>query len=159
MTADQITQTEKKIPVYKKVIVVLSVMATIAGTLTGIMTWANLGFSDAFLAKWGQSFGMAMTVMMPIAIVLIGIFSKIIARAFPNMRPLPQAIIVGVIASIVMQSIMALLTSFNAVGLEVWADYRAGVINAFITAFPYGLIMALIMTTIIKPRLLAYVKS
>jgi len=67
--------------------------------------------------------------------------------------------IIGLLLSIVMQSIMAVITAANAVGFDNFALYGVAWLDAFITAIPVGLVLALILTTVIKPRLEAYLKT
>lgn len=150
---------QKKISLIKKLGIVFSIMSVIAGILTGIMTWANLGFSDTFLSIWGVSFITTIVFLLPILGILMALFSKLVKRAFPKFSALRQNMIIGLLLSIVMQSIMAVITAANAVGFDNFALYGAAWLDAFITAIPVGLVLALILTTVIKPRLEAYLKT
>lgn len=58
--AGQAARAQKRTPILKKQAIVLPIMSVVAGTLTGIMTWANVGFTDEFLSIWGKSFITAM---------------------------------------------------------------------------------------------------
>lgn len=143
----------------KKSVLVLSVMAVVAGILTGLMTWANVGFSDAFVATWLKSFVTAMVVMMPVAGLLMVVFSKLVERFLPTLSTLRKSVLVGLSMSVVMQSIMAVITGYNAVGMGDMSVFRAAWGHAFITAFPVGLALALTLTTVVKPRLEAALKT
>ena len=126
---------------------------------TGIMTWANLGFSETFLASWGRSFLTAMLVMMPIAGLLMVAFTSTVNRLFPGLRVLLQNLLIGLAMSLVMQSIMAVITAANTVGFDNFGLYGASWSNAFLTALPVGIIFAVTLTTVIKPRLEVYLKG
>ncbi len=54
----------------------VTVMASVAGVLTGLMTWDNTGFSEPFRPNWGISFLKAASVHLPFAILLMGLFEK-----------------------------------------------------------------------------------
>ena len=44
-----------KRPLVQKILVVAAIMTTIGGTLTGIMTFANVGLSKTFIHDWLSS--------------------------------------------------------------------------------------------------------
>jgi hypothetical protein len=156
---DQAAGQHKQTPLIKKIGIVFSMMSVVAGTLTGIMTWANLGFSDAFMTSWGRSFVMALVVMMPVAGLLIALIGALVKRALSTLTAFQQNLITGLVASVIMQSLMAVITAFNAVGFSNWGTYLTAWSTAFVTAFPVGLALALILTTLIKPRLEVLLKS
>lgn len=159
LPAKAASPSRKPYSLLKKVALVLSIMAVVAGILTAIMTWANLGFSDAFLATWLKSFATAMVVMMPVAGLLMVAFGAVVERHFPGLSPLQQNVLVGLSMSVAMQSIMAVITGYNAVGLADMAAFRAAWVQAFAAAIPVGLALALLVTTVIKPRLQAALKN
>jgi len=142
----------------KKIAILLLVMSTIASSLTGLMTWANLGFSELFLRNWFHSFLLAMIVMMPIAFGLIALFTKVISRLLPHAPKLYQNLSIGFLMSLAMQSIMAVVTTYNNLGLTTIQQFKTAWFHAFITAYPTGLVLALILTTVIKPRLESFLK-
>lgn len=143
----------------KKAFVVLSILSVIAATLTGIMTWANLEASCSFFYVWGKSFVSALFVMMPVAALIIAILTKLVKRFLSSLSQRYQNLIIGFFMAILMQSVMAIITTFNAVGYSDSTTFSLHWAHALMTAFPIGLAFALLMTTVIKPRLEAYVKS
>lgn len=143
----------RRVPAIKKLAIVLSVMATIAGTLTGIMSWANVGLTDALAPTWLRSFVTAMVVMVPLAGLLMVALGGLVQRVLPTWSALHKNLLIGLTMSVVMQSIMAAITGFNAVGLGDMTQLKAAWTHAFTTAFPVGLMLALTLTTVVKPRL------
>lgn len=61
--------------------------------------------------------------------------------------------------AILMQLVIAIVTTINTVGYSDISIFYTSWLNAFITSFPLGLCIALLMTTFIKPRLVTYVKG
>jgi hypothetical protein len=45
-------ETTKKTPVLLKVLVLVSMMSLIGGSLTAVMTYMNVGFGDTFIQQW-----------------------------------------------------------------------------------------------------------
>ena len=142
-----------------KIAIALSVMAPVAAILTGVMTWANTGFGNAFLADWSVSFLKALFVLMPFALIVMGLLARVIEAALPKLSPLGQNIVLGVIMAFVMQSLMAVITAGTTAGFGDTQIFAGLWWNALVTSFPVGLVMALVMTTLIRPRLIAILRS
>ena len=150
-------ETKRSIPA--KITIALSVMAPVAAILTGVMTWANTGFGGSFLADWGISFLKALFVLMPFALIVMGLLARVIEAALPSVSPLGQNIILGIIMALVMQSLMAVITAGTTAGFGDVQYFVSLWWNALVTSFPVGLAMALVMTTLIRPRLIVILRS
>lgn len=149
----------RKVAVIKKMAVVLTVLSIVAATITGIMTWANIGLSCSFFYVWASSFATAIFVMMPLAMLMVTLLTKLIQRYLSSLSLLNQNLLIGFCMALFMQSVMAFITTFNAVGYSSLATFTPYLLHALIISFPVGLAFALLMTTVIKPRLEAYIKS
>ncbi|MAB17852.1 MAG: hypothetical protein CMN07_12005 [Roseobacter sp.] len=149
--------THRSIP--QKIAIVAAVMGSVAGTLTGIMTWANTGFSEIFLPNWGISFLKAVFVLLPFAFLLMGLFDKLLSRIMPGLAPMKLRIVLGLIMAVIMQSLMAVITAGTEAGFGDMTVVRELWLNAFITAFPVGLALALVLTTTVRPWLLAMLRA
>ncbi len=68
---------------------------------------------------------------------------------------LKRNLLLGLIMSMVMQSLKALLTDGTEAGFGDMSVVKALWNNAFITANPVGLTLALLLTTTVRPWLLA----
>lgn len=146
-------------PLIQKIAILFAVMSVVAGILTGLMTWANTGFSESFLPNWGISYLKAVFVLLPLAFFLMGLFGKLLSRLLPGLAPLKQRILLGFIMAMLMQSLMALMTAGTEAGFAdmalVWQLWT----NAFVTAFPVGLVLALTLTTTVRPWLMTMLRA
>ena len=70
----------KKTPLIYKILVIMSVITLIGGTLTGIMTYVNVGVTEHFYADWFTSFISAVLVMAPIGFVMMTLMHKLVAK-------------------------------------------------------------------------------
>ncbi len=141
-----------------KILAVLAVMGSVAGILTAIMTWANVGFGPTFLRDWGLSFAKALFVLMPLAMLLMAALGKLAERRFPDIAPLKRNIALGLVMSVIMQSLVAAISAGTAVGFADGDLFRQAWATAFTAAFPVGLALAMLLTTLIKPRLESYLR-
>ncbi|MEP2983704.1 MAG: DUF2798 domain-containing protein [Sulfitobacter sp.] len=141
-----------------KVGAVLAVMGSVAGLLTAIMTWANVGFDQTFLHDWVLSFAKAFFVLMPIALLLMMFLGKLAERRLPGVSPVRRNIGLGLVMSVIMQSFVAAIAAGTAVGFSEGMVFRQAWTAAFVTAFPVGLAVALLLTLVIKPRLESYLR-
>jgi len=78
-------QANPKRPIYQKILVILTMMSVIGGSLTGLMTFVNNGFTEFYFNQWGTSFLMALVVMMPSALLMMTLLTKLVHRFFPNL--------------------------------------------------------------------------
>jgi len=129
-----------------KVLAVLAVMGAVAGILTAIMTWANVGFGPTFLQDWGLSFAKTFFVLMPINLILMALLGKLAESRFPKVAPLKRNIALGLVMSIIMQTLVAAISAGTAVGFADGDVFREAWATAFIAAFPVGLALALLLT-------------
>ncbi|CAM2893407.1 DUF2798 domain-containing protein [Pseudoalteromonas distincta] len=74
----------KKTPLIYKILVIMSVITLIGGTLTGIMTYVNVGVTEQFYADWFTSFISAVLVMAPIGFVMMTLMHKLVNKLLPN---------------------------------------------------------------------------
>ncbi|WP_369927713.1 DUF2798 domain-containing protein [Leisingera sp. XS_AS12] len=146
-------------PFIQKIAILLTVMSSVAGTLTGLMTWANTGFSGSFFPNWGISFVKALFVLLPFAFLLMGIFDKLLSRLLPKVRPFGRRVLLGLIMAVIMQSLMAVITAGTEAGFGDLAVVKVLWLKAFVTAFPVGLVLALVLTTTVRPWLLAMLRA
>ncbi|WP_249322871.1 DUF2798 domain-containing protein, partial [Pseudoalteromonas ruthenica] len=75
MSTPQLTNPEmvepKKTPVIYKILVMVGIITIVGGSLTGIMTYVNVGVTEQFYADWFTSFISAVLVMAPICFVMM----------------------------------------------------------------------------------------
>jgi len=148
----------KKTSLIYKVLVVLGLMSVIGGSLTGVMTYINAGYTDAFLTNWLSSFLKAL-VVMPIGFLLMKVISTIIEKWLPNMATIKRNLVIGLVMALIMESILSFTTAANIIGFSSYAMLFSGWLHAFMAALPLGLTIMLIMSMSIKPRVELFLKS
>ncbi len=79
--SNELTQPAKT-PLIHKIAVVLGMMTLMGGTLTGVMTYMNVGYSDSFFSDWLHSFLMAIVVLVPTGMVMMTLMTKLVGKLF-----------------------------------------------------------------------------
>lgn len=146
-------------PVIYKVAAILSIISVMAGTLTCIMTLVNLGYGPLFIKNWLSSFALAVCILVPAGYLVMSIVNLLVERLFSALPPLKKNILAGVFMAIVMESIMAVSTAANTIGFTDLNVFFQAVFDGFITALPVGLVLSLVMTLTIKPKLEQFMAS
>jgi hypothetical protein len=97
-------------------------------------------------------------VLMPNAMILMALLGKLAERRFPEIAPLKRNIALGLVTSVIMQSLVAAISAGTVVGFADGDLFRQAWATAFVTAFPVGLALALLLTTLIKPGLESFLR-
>ncbi|MEZ8057820.1 DUF2798 domain-containing protein [Vibrio splendidus] len=150
---------QKATPVLHKALVMMSLMLTIGGSLTAVMTYMNVGFGEEFISNWLSSLALAVVIMMPIGMVIMTLVTKVTAKALPNYGEKARNLIVGLIMAFIMESIMAFVTAANNIGFSDTSAFTSGWFNGFIAALPIGLTIMVVMSMTVKPKLERFMKS
>jgi len=158
MTITKQTALAKR-PLYQKLLVMAALVTTVGGTLTGIMTYMNTGFTEGFINNWLSSFAIAALVMMPIGFLVMTLITKITTWAIPSSKKIYQQLVAGLLMAFVMESLMATSTTANIIGFTDTTAFVSAWGDAFTAALPFGLFMAVIMSLFLKPRLEKFMAS
>ena len=150
---------DAKRPLYQKLMVIITMMLIVGGSLTGIMTFANVGYSETFFSDWGSSFAIATAVLMPSGFLLTTVMNKSVDFFLPNLGKHSRNITVGIFMAFFMESIMAASTTANTIRFGDIQVYASAWSQAFLTALPFGLVMAVAMSIFIKPKLEKFMAS
>ncbi len=148
-----------KISLLKKLFVMSCVISFIVGSLTGVMTYVNMGYSETFFWDWFTSFLVAAVVMAPSGMVFMMLVSRFIGFLFGQLSAHTQNFIVGLVMAVVMESVMAVATAANNIGFADLSLFAVAWMKAFLVALPLGLVISVTMTLFIKPRLDKYLAS
>ncbi|SHI19113.1 DUF2798 domain-containing protein [Ferrimonas marina] len=148
-----------KTPLYLKVLVVAAMMSLMGGTLTGVMTYVNLGYNAQFFSAWGSAFLVTALVMMPAGAIAMTGLTKLAAVALPKAGENRRNALVGLCMAVVMESLMAFTTATRNVGFADTAAFTDAWRSGFIAALPVGLMLMMIISLTIKPKLEAFLKS
>ncbi|MEZ9451763.1 DUF2798 domain-containing protein [Vibrio splendidus] len=146
---------QKGTPVLYKILVMMSLMLTIGGSLTAVMTYMNVGFGEAFIGNWLSSLALVVVIMMPMGAVMMALVTKAVARVFTTYGEKVRNLIVGLI----MAFIMAFVTAVNNIGFSDTSAFTSGWFNGFIAALPVGLTIMVVMSMTVKPKLERFMKS
>ncbi|MCT8987960.1 DUF2798 domain-containing protein [Shewanella phaeophyticola] len=149
----------KKTPVIHKILVVLAMMTIMGGSLIGLMTYINLGYSDTFFNDWLMSFLLAAVTVMPAGFIFMALFTYVAQRCLPNTSEKKRNIVVGVLMAITMESAMALSTAINNIGFSSHAALFNHWLEALLAALPLGLTLMIITSLTIKPKIERFLKS
>jgi len=144
---------------FKKITIVLCLIILFGGTLTGMMTYSNSGFSKNFLTDWLSSFLLCVLVMAPLGGGISYLLHKLVSNVFGRFSELKRNIIFALLMAIFMESIMAIVTVTNNIGFINIEHFASAWLNAFLLALPIGMCFSILVSTTIKPRLEQYFKS
>ncbi|MBY5991397.1 DUF2798 domain-containing protein [Ferrimonas balearica] len=159
-TFSDATQTEPgNTPLRHKVLVVAGMMTAIGGTLTGVMTYMNLGIAEGFLTAWGQAFLLASAVMMPIGALMMALLTRLAAVLLPSASEGQRNLAVGLVMAVVMESLMAFTTTAQQLGIADLAAFQSAWLSAFAAALPVGLTLMVTFSLTVKPRIERFLKS
>jgi len=100
---------KKMSKLFKKITVVLCLIILFGGTLTGIMTYSNSGFSKNFLMDWLSSFLLCVVVMAPLGGGISYLLHKLVSNVFARFSELKRNIIFALMMAIFMEAIMAIM--------------------------------------------------
>lgn len=134
----------------------LSVMSTLVGTITAIMTLANpqpSQPSQPFLSTWVSSFIFALLVMLPIGATIFTVLSKLINLYLPTWSVVQKNLLQGAFMALIMESIMAVVTIISGHNYASLTQFVGMFFNSLVYALPVGLTFSCLMTLVIKPRI------
>lgn len=138
---------------FKKIFIIFSIVAVIGGTLTFVMTWNNLGFGDGFLRAWLSSFALCVICIAPIGGVIALLINKILRALLPDISTVQMNVIFGLCMAVIMESIMAVVTTINLNDFSDWHHFLSMWIASLLTALPIGIFFSIILSLVIKPKL------
>lgn len=143
----------------KKILMLLPVASLLIGVLTAIMTSVSILPEQAFIPTWLSAFRFAFLVMLPLGGIIFYFVNKLVQRVFASSSVLQRNLIHGFTMAFIMESILALVTTFSNQGfpsLELFAKEAA---LSLFAALPIGIAMACLMSFVVKPRLEAHFAS
>ncbi|WP_022953570.1 DUF2798 domain-containing protein [Leucothrix mucor] len=142
----------------QKILIIASIIATLGGTLTFLMTWRSIGFSDTFVTSWLSSFALCVLCIAPLGGVISYALNRTINAVLPNFSSLQKNITFGFGMAFIMEAIMGAVTTMNLHGYEssVFASQWSA---AFLAALPVGIVFSIVMSLVIKPRLETFLAS
>lgn len=143
----------------KKILLVAAMVTLVGGTFTGIMTYSNIGFSDAFASQWAFSFIQAVCVIFPMGVAVMWVMHQVIEGLFDGLSSLYKNLIFGFGMALSMEAIMALSTTYRNIGLGDWQKFSQAFLASYLMVLPVALVLSPIMTLLIKPKMEAFLAS
>ncbi|WP_413692748.1 DUF2798 domain-containing protein [Psychromonas sp. KJ10-2] len=155
---EQAKLTAPKTPLSYKVFVILCLLGFFAGTLTAIMTYMNLGYTEHFAMDWFSSF-LASLLVIPVGLFVMALITKLINRKYPHLSELKRNLVTGTIMAFTMEAVMSFSTAINNIGLADLGDFYQGWLAGYLGALPVGLAIIVVMSLTIKPKIEAFIRS
>ncbi|RBP81845.1 DUF2798 domain-containing protein [Marinomonas rhizomae] len=140
----------------QKIGVIASLVIIIGGFLTLLMTWRNIGFIDGFIVAWLSSFALCVLCIAPIGGGIAFVVNRLVNLIFPALSYVKKNIVFGLVMAVLMESIMAVVTTINLHGFMVLKEFVDFWLATFISALPAGLAISVLMSLVIKPKLAAF---
>ncbi|RBP53584.1 DUF2798 domain-containing protein [Arenicella xantha] len=159
MSAALVGTNSPKRPLYQKILVIAGMMSLVGGTLTGIMTYVNVGVRESFWSDWLSSFAIAVPIMAPAGLLFMTLTGKFLLQVMPNGHKTLHQIITGLLMAFFMESILAVSTTANLLGFTDIVAFVSAWQQAFSAGLPFGLCMALLMSLALKPKLDRFMAS
>ncbi|UTW00545.1 DUF2798 domain-containing protein [Marinomonas rhizomae] len=140
----------------QKIGVIFGLVVTFGGFLTLLMTWKNIGFTDGFIGAWLSSFALCVLCIAPIGGVIAFIINRLVNLIFPSLSSVKKNIVFGLVMAVMMESIMAVVTTINLHGFMMIKEFVDFWLATFVSALPAGLAISVLMSLVIKPKLAAF---
>ncbi|MFA0438994.1 DUF2798 domain-containing protein [Vibrio sp. 10N.286.49.B1] len=148
-----------KTPLGYKVVVVIGMMMLMGGSLTGVMTYVNVGYSDAFVSDWLRSFLTVAVTVMPAGMFLMGVMTKLFEHLMPDSNEKKRNLAIGMSMAVVMESLMAFTTALNNIGFSDPSAFLSAWFNGLVAALPVALVLMTVISITVKPKLERFLKS
>lgn len=150
---------QQKTPIIQKILVMFAMISLMGGTITGTMTYLNLGFTDTFLVDWTTNFLTALVTVIPLGFTLMVLLTKGAAKLLPNVAIKKRDALVGIIMALIMESGMALTSAYHSVGLNNQTEFFNAWIDSVVGALPIALVLMITVSLTIKPKVEKFLKS
>ena len=149
----------KKTPIIYKIMVMVSIIVFVGGSLTGIMTYTNVGITEHFYMDWFTSFLSAVLVMAPVGLAMTALMNTLVAKLLPKASELKRNLVISVFMALTMESLMAFVTATNNIGFANMRLFYTAWVEGLLAALPTGLTLMLVMSVTVKPKLERFLKS
>lgn len=136
--------------VMRKVLPHVLLLPCVALLLSAVMTWANVGFGDEFLSRWGRSF-ITSLVVLPLILVSLGALERIVDRMLASMHWVGRKLVSAMLTALVIESLLALVLTLINNPLD--SSFGPAWWMAFSRSLPAGLLIGLFMTFYMKPKM------
>jgi hypothetical protein len=126
------------------------ILPTVAMLLSAVMAWANVGFGDAFLPRWGRGFVTSLLVL-PLILVSLGALEKWVDRVFSSMHRIARKLLVSLLTAFAIESVLALVVT--AISAPWDSSFAPTWWITFSRSLPVGVVIGLFMGFYMKPKM------
>lgn len=139
---------------YYKIAIIASIVIVAGGMLTFAMTWKSIGFTNNFISSWLTLFALCVVCIAPIGGVISLLLNKALVLILPrNISKLKLNIIFGLFMALIMESIMACITTLHLATTANTHEFLMLWYSILLAALPIGIVIAIILSLFIKPKL------
>lgn len=132
----------------------LMVMLVLSSSLTGFLTWLNVGFGADFLSKWRHAFLIGLCVIAPTGALIMWLVNQLVTRFFARQSPLTQKIALACLMGALMEFALAFITTASNMGFaDGVGEFFSQWMRTYIKALPLGICVGVLMSFVIKPML------
>lgn len=135
---------------FRRILPDLVILPSIALILSAIMSWANVGFGDAFHSRWGWSF-LTSVVVLPLILACLGVLDRTVAAVLTSAPVLLRKLVVIVVTAVFIESVLAL--AVTAINSAAGGSFSQAWWLAFSRSIPAGLVIASFFVFYMKPKL------
>jgi hypothetical protein len=149
----------QKTSIIQKILVMLGMISLMGGTITGTMTYLNLGFTDTFFIDWVINFLTALVTVIPLGFTMMMLLTKGAETLLPNVTVKVRDVLIGVSMALIMESGMAFISAYNDVGLDNQIEFVSAWKGGVLGALPVALVLMITVSMTIKPKVEKFLKS
>ncbi|MBT9475328.1 DUF2798 domain-containing protein [Polaromonas sp.] len=136
--------------VMRKILPHVLLLPSVALLLSAVMTWANVGFGDEFLPRWGRSF-ITSLVVLPLILVSLGALERIVDRTLTSRHWVGRKLVVAMLTALAIESVLALVVTL--INNPMDSSFGPAWWMAFSRSLPAGVLIGLFMTFYMKPKM------
>lgn len=135
---------------FRQILPHLIIMPSVALVLSGVMSWATVGFGPDFLMRWARGFGISL-VVLPLALACLGPLDALVERTMPKAHWIARRLVVSLLATCVIETVLAV--AVTTINNPLNDSFAHAWWLAFSNAFPAGIVIGLVMCFYVKPKL------
>lgn len=140
--------------IYYKIGIIATIIIVTGGMLTFAMAWRSIGFTEDFLSSWFSSFVLCVLCIAPLGSVISVLVNKSLLRVLPsNTSEVILNTYFGLCMALIMESIMAFVTTWHLTTTASINDFIRLWASVLLTALPIGIVISIVLSLIIKPKL------
>jgi hypothetical protein len=135
---------------FRQILPHLILLPSVALVLSGVMSWAMVGFGADFLPRWGRGFATSLLVL-PLVLACLGALESLVDRAMPKTNWIARKLVVSLLTACAIETVLAL--AVTAINHPLDATFVHAWWISFSRALPAGVMIGLFMCFYMKPKM------